>query len=60
MTISGCLPFNGSDPVYGVGAKWNVNENLALELDYEKFDIDLADAGMGNSSATTVSVVFQF
>lgn len=41
---------DGTDPFYGVGARFALNPHLALRLEYERFELNDADIDMASTS----------
>jgi OOP family OmpA-OmpF porin len=48
------------DLAYGLGAKYNFTRNFGVQAEYEGFDIDVVQAGAGNSRVLSLSATYKF
>ena len=53
--VAGSIDDSGTDLLYGIGARYNLNRNWGITLEYEA-----VDAGDGTASMTSVGVRYKF
>ena len=57
---SGSASDDGTDLLFGVGAKYDFSDKAAVRLEYELIDIDNFDAGTGDFKVLTLGFLFGF
>jgi len=48
------------DLAFGLGAQYNFTKNIGVRAEYEAFDIDVAQAGAGNTYVLSLSATYKF
>jgi OOP family OmpA-OmpF porin len=56
LGASGSLNDNGTDPFYGIGARFNLNKNWGLVVEYEKYKA----SDWGDAAFTSLGVRYKF